>query len=111
MKNNEISKWLKKLVILIVKIKGRIKVISTSKIKKITAIKKKWRENGKRAGFLGSNPHSKGLLFSRSENVFFLIKFKIITNKLAIKMIIILINKIILIIYTRILDFLIGSQR
>ena len=37
---------------------GRSKVISTSKIKKITAIKKKRREKGNRADPLGSNPHS-----------------------------------------------------
>jgi len=45
---------------------GRIRVISTSKIRKITAIKKKRRENGKRLGLLGSNPHSNGDGFSRS---------------------------------------------
>jgi hypothetical protein len=28
-------------------------------------VKKKWRENGRRAFFTGSNPHSKGLDFSR----------------------------------------------
>jgi len=45
---------------------GRSKAISTSKIRKITAIKKNRNENGNRAGFLGSNPHSNGDLFSRS---------------------------------------------
>lgn len=38
--------------------RGKINVISTSKIKKITAIKKNRRENGSRADPLGSNPHS-----------------------------------------------------
>ena len=37
---------------------GRRRVISTSKIKKITAIRKNRREKGKRADPLGSNPHS-----------------------------------------------------
>lgn len=45
---------------------GRIKAISTSKIKKITVIKKKCKEKGIRAEDLGSNPHSKGEHFSRS---------------------------------------------
>ena len=87
-------------------IRGNNKVISTSKIKKIIAIKKNWREKGKRAGALGSNPHSKGLLFSRSENLFFEIKFNI---KTKIILIIIIINErkiIILIIYTRISRFI-----
>lgn len=46
-------------------------MISTSKIKKIIAIKKNWIEKGIRAELLGSNPHSKGLLFSRSIKLFF----------------------------------------
>ena len=69
-------------------ISGRIKVSSTSKIKKIIATKKKWRENGRRAEVLGSNPHSKGLLFSRSEKLFLEIKFKIPINNIKIKIII-----------------------
>ena len=51
--------------------KGMSSTISTSKIKKITAIKKNRNENGSRAEFLGSNPHSKGDLFSRSLIIFF----------------------------------------
>lgn len=50
---------------------GRIRVISTSKIRKITAIKKNRKEKGIRADLLGSNPHSKADGFSRS-CVFFL---------------------------------------
>jgi hypothetical protein len=46
--------------------KGNKRTISTSKIKKITAIRKNRRENGRRDELLGSNPHSKGELFSRS---------------------------------------------
>lgn len=45
---------------------GRIKAISTSKIKKIIVIKKNRIENGIREEFIGSNPHSKGEDFSRS---------------------------------------------
>jgi len=45
---------------------GRISVNSTSKIKKITATKKNWTENGTRADLIGSNPHSNGEGFSRS---------------------------------------------
>ena len=37
---------------------GSSRVISTSKIKKITAIKKNRKEKGSRAEPLGSNPHS-----------------------------------------------------
>lgn len=49
---------------------GSRSVISTSKIRKITAIKKKRREKGRRADPLGSNPHSYGEFFSRSIIVF-----------------------------------------
>ena len=49
---------------------GRTRVISTSKIKKIIATRKNRKEKGKRAVLLGSNPHSKGDLFSRSLWVF-----------------------------------------
>jgi hypothetical protein len=45
---------------------GRSKAISTSKIKKITAIRKNRSEKGSRADLFGSNPHSNGDLFSRS---------------------------------------------
>lgn len=45
---------------------GSSSAISTSKIMKMTAIRKNRDENGSRAEFLGSNPHSKGDLFSRS---------------------------------------------
>lgn len=37
---------------------GKSRVISTSKIKKITAIRKNRNEKGRRAEPLGSNPHS-----------------------------------------------------
>lgn len=50
---------------------GIIKVISTSKIKKIIAIKKNCIENGVREKNCGLNPHSKGEIFSRSIKDFF----------------------------------------
>jgi hypothetical protein len=52
---------------LIVKIMGRIKAISTSKIKKIIAIKKNRIEKGIREELMGLNPHSKGDVFSCSK--------------------------------------------
>ena len=52
-------------------IRGNSRVISTSKIKKITAIKKNRSENGHRADPFGSNPHSNGEFFSRSVILFF----------------------------------------
>jgi hypothetical protein len=45
---------------------GNNSTISISKIKKIIANKKNRIEKGIRAVFIGSNPHSKGDLFSRS---------------------------------------------
>lgn len=50
---------------------GKINAISTSKIKKIMAIKKNCIEKGIREVFRGSNPHSKGDAFSRSLILFF----------------------------------------
>ncbi|KAF2897979.1 hypothetical protein ILUMI_08195 [Ignelater luminosus] len=55
--------YLKVLVVFIVTINGSKRVISTSEIKQITAIRKNWRENGIRAEDFGSKPHSKGDLF------------------------------------------------
>lgn len=49
---------------------GKSKAISTSKIRKITAIRKNRVENGSRALLFGSNPHSNGEFFSRSIKVF-----------------------------------------
>ena len=45
---------------------GKRSAISTSKIRKITAIRKNRNENGNRAELFGSNPHSKSEDFSRS---------------------------------------------
>ena len=61
-------KILENLIIITI---GKIKAISTSKIKKIIEIKKNRIEKGIRDEFIGSNPHSKGDLFSRSVFVFF----------------------------------------
>jgi hypothetical protein len=60
-----------KLEILKIIIIGKIKAISTSKIKKIIVIKKNRIEKGNREEFIGSNPHSNGEVFSRSFIVFF----------------------------------------
>lgn len=83
-----------------IKIIGINKAISTSKIRKITAIKKNWIENGIRADLLGSNPHSNGEAFSRSINLFFEIANEIIIIRNEIKKIMSLIEKMIIIIYT-----------
>jgi len=50
---------------------GKIKAISTSKIKKMIAIKKNRIEKGSREEFIGLKPHSKGDNFSRSIIFFF----------------------------------------
>jgi hypothetical protein len=50
---------------------GNSSAISTSKIMKITAIKKDRDEKGSRAEFFGSNSHFNGDLFSRSSLIFF----------------------------------------
>lgn len=60
-----------KLLIFIEIIIGIINAISTSKIKKIIAIKKKCKEKGNRDELKGSNPHSNGEFFSRSLIIFF----------------------------------------
>lgn len=84
----------------IILIIGIRRIISTSKIKKIIAIKKNCRENGIRAFDLGSNPHSKGEFFSLSENDFFDSKFKAIIIKKMIIIFIVVRKVIICIIYT-----------
>lgn len=52
-----------------------------SKMRKIKATKKKRRENGKRLSSFVENPHSNGLLASRSIIIFFLHKNVRIINK------------------------------
>lgn len=81
---------------------GKIKAISTSKIKKIIAIKKNRNEKGSRAELIGSKPHSKGDDFSRSIVAFFdKIEANPITTLLIIK-ITIAMMKVKKIIYTKI---------
>lgn len=70
-KIKEVIIQLIKLEILKIKVIGKINVISTSKIKKIMAIKKNWIEKGVREEFIMSNPHSNGEHFSRSKRDFF----------------------------------------
>lgn len=65
---------------------GKIRTISISKIKKRIVKRKNRSENGMRADFLGSNPHSKGDDFSRSCIVFILIKEDKIKIAAAISM-------------------------
>lgn len=62
------------------KINGIKSVISISKIKKINLIIKKWVLNGNRFLEIGSKPHSKGDVFSRSWKDFFEI-IKLIRRK------------------------------
>jgi hypothetical protein len=61
---------------------GKRSAISTSKIIKITAIKKNRDEKGSRAEFFGSNPHSKGDLFSRSSFIFF--EINVVSTMIAV---------------------------
>lgn len=64
---------------------GKIKAISTSKIKKIIAIKKNRIEKGIRDELKGLNPHSKGDIFSRSWVVFLANKEEILIINREIK--------------------------
>lgn len=88
------------LFIFIEIIKGRSRVISTSKIKKIIAIRKKCNEKGSRADDFGSNPHSNGDLFSRSMIVFFAVRLRIIIKMIVIVMMIVAMIETNRIIYT-----------
>lgn len=66
---------------------GRIILISISKIKNINIIEKKWIENLTRGLENGSNPHSKGDIFSRSFFLCKLIKGRTFIIKVMIKVI------------------------
>lgn len=78
-------------------------MISISKIKKISLIRKNWILNGKWLVEMGSNPHSKGEVFSWSIKDFFEIKiFKNIRKEAIIKRISIVII-IIIIIYIKLI--------
>lgn len=87
----------------IIEARGRSSVISTSKIKKMTAIKKNRREKGSRAEPLGSNPHSKGEFFSRSEIVFLDKSEAIVITKIEMIKIIITAEDKIIIVFSKIL--------
>jgi hypothetical protein len=77
---------------------GKIKAISTSKIKKIIAIKKNRIEKGSREEEKGLNPHSNGESFSCSIKDFFLNnEERVITSNEIHKTIIAKINKFIII--------------
>ena len=57
--------WWARLMLIVIGI-GIMSTISISKTRNTTAKRKNRKENGRRAEFLGSNPHSKGEHFSRS---------------------------------------------
>jgi len=95
---------------LIIEARGRRRVISTSKMRKITAIKKNRREKGRRADPLGSNPHSKGEFFSRSVIVFLAKIEEIIITAELIRRIRRVKKVAIRIIFPGSPDLLIGSQ-
>jgi hypothetical protein len=83
------------------------RAISTSKIIKITAIKKNCDENG---GVFGSNPHSSGDLFPQSSlTLFFQISVANVTMNVYSKRVIIVVVIIIIFIFF-FTNFLIGSQ-
>lgn len=89
---------------------GSSSAISTSKIIKITAIRKNRDENGSRAEFLGSNPHSNGDLFSRSSFIFFEISVVRIIIAADSRIASVAVVVIISITYLAFANFLIGSQ-
>lgn len=97
-------------VIFIITTRGRSNVISTSKIRKIIAIRKNRNENGRRADPLGSNPHSKGDIFSRSEIVFLASREERAITNVTIKIVIIRQVDNIKIILSISLGLLIGNQ-
>jgi hypothetical protein len=85
---------------------GSSSAISTSKIMKITAMRKNRDEKGSRAEFFGSNPHSNGDLFSRSSLIFFEISVANIIMADDNRRVIIAAAKIISIIYLAFHKFL-----
>ena len=89
---------------------GNSSAISTSKIKKITAIRKNRNEKGSRADLFGSNPHSNGDLFSRSSMFFFDNKDVKIITVVVITRATVAVIVIVVITYLVDTNFLIGSQ-
>jgi hypothetical protein len=57
--------------VVITMVNGRSRAISTSEIRKITAMRKNRNENGNRADLFGSKPHSNGDLFLSLQYFFF----------------------------------------
>lgn len=86
---------------------GRSREISTSKIRKMTAIRKNRSEKGIRADLIGSNPHSKGDGFSRSVPTFFARR---IIRAIRISIIVAVIRKLRVIIRIFDLNFLVLLQ-
>ena len=89
---------------------GSNRAISTSKIMKITAIRKKCDEKGSRAEFFGSNPDSNRDLFSRSS--LFFSEISVVRAMMAVdsRIVIVAVVVMVIIIYLVFTDFLIGSQ-
>lgn len=77
-----------------IKGKGSKIAISTSNTRKIIAIIKNRNENGIREFENGSNPHSKGEVFSRSNKVFFLSNVAASTTIILKRMMIVMSNEI-----------------
>lgn len=78
-----------KIILFKEEIIGKIIIISTSKIKNISRIKKNRIENGWGQESLGSNPHSKEDIFSRDKK-FFLDKMEVSLNSSPASIIIIM---------------------
>lgn len=89
---------------------GINRVISMSKIRKISLIRKNWILNGKWLVEIGSNPHSKGDIFSWSIKDFFEIKIFKNIRKIAISKRIDIVIIMIIIIYIKVkLNILTGN--
>ena len=87
---------------------GSSSAISTSKIMKITAIRKNRDEKGIRAEFFGSNPHSNGDLFSRSSLFFFEIRVaNIITavDSVSVMVVAVMVSRITYLVSHKFLDW------
>lgn len=81
--------------------RGISRVISISKIKKISLMRKNWILNGKWLEEIGSNPHSNGDIFSWSIKDFFEINIFKNIRKDEISIIISIVKSKIIIIYIK----------
>lgn len=86
--------------ILIIKIKGRRRINSTSKIKKIIETTKKFNENGSRNLDKRSNPHSNVEVFCCENITLCLVVLKITTNIIIIIVKVIICIIIVFILYS-----------